>query len=176
VAMDEKSPTTSDLRRFLQTKLPDYMIPSAFVALDALPLSANGKVNRRALPAPEATRQGSRAEYLAPQSEMERTLAALWQQALKIDEVGVNDNFFDLGGHSLLLAQVHGQLAAALGRQIPLIKLLEHPTISSLARHLTQSQESEHASFPESVDRARKQRMGLERQRQSAQRSRKKGP
>ncbi|AKT41199.1 MupA/Atu3671 family FMN-dependent luciferase-like monooxygenase [Chondromyces crocatus] len=167
---------TEVLRAALRDRLPDYMVPSVIVALEAMPLTSNGKTDRRALPAPEATRQGARAEYVAPQSELERLLASLWQQALKVEQVGVDDNFFDLGGHSLLLAQVHGQIGTVLGRQIPLIKLLEHPTIRSLARHLVQADALGEASFPDSVDRARKQRQGLERQRQSALKSRKKGP
>ncbi len=158
---------TNDLRRFLRDRLPDYMLPAAFVLLDALPLTSNGKLDRKALPVPEGLRPGGGTEFEAPDSALERTIAAVWQQALQVANVGVHDNFFDLGGHSLLMAQVHSQLQAALERELPLVKLLEHPTISALVAYLSAGQ-AETASFHKSQERARKQRASALRQRQRA--------
>jgi acyl carrier protein len=110
------------------------MLPSAYVHLPALPLNRSGKVDQRALPAPD--RQPAADRLVAPASALEARLAEIWREVLKVDRVGVEDSFFDLGGHSLLLAAVHGQLVEALGRPLPLVKLFEHPTIRSLARNL----------------------------------------
>jgi aryl carrier-like protein len=142
------------------------MVPSAVVELPALPLTPNGKVDRKALPAP-AGRSASRAAYVAPQGQLEQRLAALWGEALKVERVGLDDNFFDLGGHSLLMVQLHAKLKALLGRDVPLIKLLEHPTVGALARWLQQG-EGAAVSFEAAQDRARRQLESLKRQRQRA--------
>ncbi len=158
---------THQLRQFLRDRLPDYMVPAAFVLLDALPLTANGKIDRKALPAPATSRPELGDGYLAPRNQLEHTIAGIWRDALKLEKVGVHDNFFDLGGHSLLMAQVHSQLREILQQDVPLIKLLEHPTISALAQYLRQSH-AEPPSFERSRDRALKQVAGLKRQRQRA--------
>ena len=124
-----------DLRGFLRERLPDYMVPSAFVALEALPVNASGKVNRRALPAPAVQRQ-VRAALVLPRTELERRIAQAWREVLRLPEIGVADNFFDLGGHSLRLLQVHGRLVKSLGRDIPIVDLFRFPTIEALAAHL----------------------------------------
>ena len=129
-----RAPTADELRAHLARDLPAYMLPSAFVHLPVLPLNRSGKVDQRALPAPD--RQPAADRLVAPASALEARLAEIWREVLKVDRVGVEDSFFDLGGHSLLLAAVHGQLVEALGRPLPLVKLFEHPTIRSLARHL----------------------------------------
>jgi acyl carrier protein len=159
VAAAGMRPRAVELRDYLRERLPEYMVPAAFYTLDALPLTSNGKINRKALLATEAAAQEEEtsSHYAAPQSEVERSLAALWQQALKVERVGVHDNFFDLGGHSLLMAQVQSQLREKFGREIPLVKILEHPTISSLANYLSREAE-ENFSARQSQDRARKQR------------------
>jgi hypothetical protein len=110
------------------------MVPSAYVLVDSLPLNRSGKVDERALPAPD--HRPTAKELLLPATALEARLAEIWRRVLEVEQVGVEDNFFDLGGHSLLLAQVHGHLLEVLGRPLPLIKLFEHPTIRSLARHL----------------------------------------
>jgi amino acid adenylation domain-containing protein len=133
-------PTHSELRRFLQVMLSDYMIPSAFVALAALPLTPNGKLDYRALPAPERLRPELEAAYVAPQSALEHCIATVWQEALGLEQVGVQDNFFDLGGHSLLLAQVHGKLQDILQQDIPIIDLFKHPTITALVKYVRQTE------------------------------------
>ncbi|HEY0512849.1 MAG TPA: amino acid adenylation domain-containing protein [Thermoanaerobaculia bacterium] len=129
--------TAGILLAHLRERLPEYMVPSAFVFLPALPLSPNGKVDARALPAPERVRPELEAAYAAPKSELERIIAAVWQEALAVDTVGIHDNFFDLGGHSLLLARVHSRLREVLGRDLSLVELFKNPTVSSLAAALS---------------------------------------
>ncbi|HVR96684.1 MAG TPA: condensation domain-containing protein, partial [Thermoanaerobaculia bacterium] len=122
-------------RAFLRDKLPDYMVPSYFVELEALPLNANGKVDRRALPAPEAVRPDLAAAYVAPRTPLEETLAAIWSDVLGIERVGVEDDFFELGGQSLLATQAVSRVRqAAGGVEVPLRALFEGPTVAELAR------------------------------------------
>jgi amino acid adenylation domain-containing protein len=130
-------PTAGALLAWLREKLPEYMVPSAFVFLPALPLSPNGKVDLRALPAPERVRPELEAAYAAPKSELERIIATVWQEALAVETVGIHDNFFDLGGHSLMLARVHARLREALAREISLVELFKNPTVASLAAALS---------------------------------------
>ncbi len=120
-----------ELRRHLQSELPDYMIPSAFVLLDALPVTANGKLDRAALPEPEPVR-GSE-EGTPPGTPSEKTLADLWKEILGVGEVRLEDNFFDLGGHSLLATQLVSRIRAAFGVDLPLRRLFEKPTLGELA-------------------------------------------
>ncbi|MEO8381792.1 MAG: amino acid adenylation domain-containing protein, partial [Acidobacteriota bacterium] len=124
--------SVADLREVLARKLPEYMIPSAFVQLDTLPLNANGKVDRQALPAPEATALAVR-EYEAPEGEIEEALAALWQELLHVERVGRRDNFFELGGHSLLAVQLISHIRATLGVELPLRDLFSTSSLSALA-------------------------------------------
>ncbi|HEY0738300.1 MAG TPA: amino acid adenylation domain-containing protein, partial [Herpetosiphonaceae bacterium] len=133
---------TSTLRAYLQEQLPSHMIPAAFVVLPALPLTPNGKVDLRALPVPIADRPETGADYLAPRSGVERQIAAIWQEALKLERVGIHDNFFDLGGHSLLLVQVHNQLRATYSH-LQLVDLFRYPTIRTLAAFLSPEQAAE---------------------------------
>ncbi|MGH9760990.1 MAG: non-ribosomal peptide synthetase, partial [Blastocatellia bacterium] len=153
------------IRTALALTLPDYMIPASFVILPAMPLNSNGKLDRKALIAATAVTPVSRAAYTAPRSETERLVAGIWCEVLKLERVGANDNFFDLGGHSLLMAQAHSRLREVFGRDIPLIKALEHPTVRSLATYLSYEKETS-ISVEDNLDRARKQRQGLRRQRQ----------
>jgi amino acid adenylation domain-containing protein len=125
----------TELRTFLQQRLPDYMVPSIFVLLEAMPLTPSGKVDRRALPAPSGAHSAA-APRQAPQTELEHMIATIWQALLKLNAVGREDNFFDLGGHSLLLVQVQHQLGAALGRAIAIVDLFRYPTIRTLASFL----------------------------------------
>jgi hypothetical protein len=159
------------LEEFLRGKLPEYMIPSSFVALDQLPMTSNGKVDRKRLPAVEGVRKQLKSEYIQPQGGTEELIAGIWRSCLKVDRVGMADNFFDLGGHSLLLAQAHGQLCQALNRRIPLIKMLEHPTVGSLARFLSR-EEMETLPMRQNHDRAGKLREGLGRQKRHTARAR----
>ncbi|HEY2292039.1 MAG TPA: amino acid adenylation domain-containing protein, partial [Thermoanaerobaculia bacterium] len=131
------APTVGELLVYLRERLPDYMVPAALVTLPALPLTANGKVDLAALPAPDRARPELASAYSAPRSELERAITALWQEELKVETVGIDDSFFDLGGHSLRMARVHARLKETLNREISLIELFQYPTVSSLARHLS---------------------------------------
>jgi amino acid adenylation domain-containing protein len=128
------TPAAGALREHLRQELPEPMLPAAFVVLDALPRTATGKIDRRALPAPEAA--APREEHTAPRTALERAVAEIWQDALRRDHVGLHDNFFDLGGHSLLLVEVHARLSRLVTGELPLVELFRHPTVSSLARFL----------------------------------------
>ncbi len=140
---DGEPPTSAELRSFLKDRLPDYMVPAAYMVLDSFPLTTNGKVDRRALPAPEASRPELDADFVAPEADVERTIATIWAQALGLERVGVHDNFFDLGGHSLHLITVHGRLTSELGTDIPMVDLFRFPTVSALAQHLSEGGEED---------------------------------
>ncbi|MBI5100065.1 MAG: amino acid adenylation domain-containing protein [Nitrospirae bacterium] len=129
----EPAPTTSELRRFLGDKLPDYMIPSVFIPLEVMPLTANGKVDRRALPIPGRTRPLLEKIYVPPRTAVEQELAAIWAEVLGLEQVGIHDNFFELGGDSLLATQVMSRLRNAFYVEISLRRLFETPTIAGLA-------------------------------------------
>jgi amino acid adenylation domain-containing protein len=132
-------PAVPELRAFLKERLPDYMVPSTFTTLGAFPLTPNGKVDRRRLPAPDERRAAGRSAFLAPRDEIERAIAGVWRDVLRVDEVGVDDNFFDLGGHSLLLVQVQAKLRAALAREIAIVEMFQYPTIRAMATHLARA-------------------------------------
>jgi acyl carrier protein len=127
------APNVSELRNFLKEKLPDYMIPSAFVLLDALPHTPNGKIDRNALPAPGQSRPKLQVAYLPPGTPTEHTLVQVWADVLKLDQVGVDDNFFDLGGNSLLASQVISRVIKTFTIEIPIALLFDSPTISKMA-------------------------------------------
>jgi len=127
------APTVDDLRAWLSRRLPDYMIPAAFVALPDLPLTPSGKVDRQALPAPARDRPELAQPLVPPRTKTELAIARVWQEILRIDEIGIYDPFFDLGGHSLALARVHAQLTDLLGIKLPLAALFQHATIAGLA-------------------------------------------
>jgi amino acid adenylation domain-containing protein len=129
----EGMPGSIDLREFLKEKLPEFMVPSTFVALEALPLTPSGKVDRRALPAPEGDRPELQEAYLAPRTHTEEVLADVWAQVLGLDRVGVHDNFFELGGHSLLAMQVVSRLRKAFQRELPIRWFFEVPSVAQLA-------------------------------------------
>ena len=121
------------LRDELEARLPEYMVPSVFVMLDALPLNPNGKVERRALPVPGDVRGSLGTEYTAPRRELEDQLVQIWSELLKLERVGVHDNFFEFGGHSLLATQVVSRLREALGVELPLSEVFGYPTVAELA-------------------------------------------
>ncbi|MCX6047110.1 MAG: amino acid adenylation domain-containing protein [Chloroflexi bacterium] len=126
----------SDLRSYLQTKLPDYMVPSAFMVLEALPLTPNGKVDRHALPAPVESNLASAQAYVAPRTATEVQLAAIWSAVLAIEQVGIHDNFFERGGHSLLTVQLMQRIQTHFATAIPLQRLFAEPTIAGLAAQI----------------------------------------
>jgi hypothetical protein len=128
-----------DLHGHLRANLPDYMVPSVFVMLDAFPLTPNGKVDRRALPDPERTRPESGGLYVAPRSPVEQALASIWANVLRIERVGMNDHFFYMGGNSLLATRVMAQVRQVLGVELPLRSLFEGPTVAALALAVLQA-------------------------------------
>ncbi|MGB3208607.1 MAG: amino acid adenylation domain-containing protein, partial [Crinalium sp.] len=138
VPKQASAPAVKELRNFLQQQLPDYMVPSAFVMLDVLPFTPNGKVDRRALPAPNLMRQVVEKTFVAPQTTGEIKLAQIWSEILGIQPIGVEDNFFELGGHSLVAIQVISQVRAILGISLSLHQLFEAPTIAALSKLIEQ--------------------------------------
>ena len=138
----------TELRGFLQEKLPQYMIPSSFIILPTLPLLPNGKLDRRSLPAPETLCPELEATYVMPQTEIEQTIAAIWQKALNIKKIGIHDNFFELGGHSLLMVKVHSQLSELFPTDLSLLDMFRYPTINSLAELFSQTK-NKTSSFSE---------------------------
>jgi amino acid adenylation domain-containing protein/FkbM family methyltransferase len=140
--MEAPLPLISELRKYLQERLPDYMVPAAFVQLQRLPLTPNGKLDRQALPALEMQSQVRRG-YEPPVSETERRLADIWADLLRLDRVGRQDNFFELGGHSLLAVQALSRLRQTLGVEVALANLFMHPTLADFARTVERSAQAE---------------------------------
>src|SRR5579885_623787 len=122
----------TELRRFLQTRLPDYMVPAAFVPLNALPLTANGKIDRRALPAPDSSRLTTRTTFVAPTLPLHHQLVQIWQELLHAEAIGIRDNLFGLGGHSLLATLMLSRVEQTCGKKLPLATLFTEPTIEHL--------------------------------------------
>jgi hypothetical protein len=151
-----------DLRDWLSKSLPQYMVPGFFVTLPGLPVTANGKIDRRRLPAPE--HPGIEAAFVPPSTAAEQVLVRLWSEVLGLERVGVGDSFFDLGGHSLLLPRIQARIREDLGRDVPLLKLIEHPTVAALAAWLEGVEEA--VPGADSRDRVRRQRQALDLQRQ----------
>jgi amino acid adenylation domain-containing protein len=150
-----------ELRSACRRWLPDVMLPSAILRIPEVPRTANGKVDIRALPEPTLLAAEWKAPYVGPDNDLERTIAKVWEEVLGLDQVGMNDNFFDLGGHSLFLLRVHGKLEAALGRRTPMMTLFEYPTIRALAEHLA-GRAPEAAAPEEAAGRADARRGALQ--------------
>jgi amino acid adenylation domain-containing protein len=150
------APGAAELRQHLQARLPEYMLPAAFVALEALPITANGKLDRKALPAPDRHRPELAAGYQAPADEVEARLAAIWAEVLGLEAVGVHDTFFDLGGHSLLATRIMFQVREEFQAELPLRDLFEHPTVAGLARMLRAAADQPAASRIESAPQGEK--------------------
>ncbi|MEH1914712.1 non-ribosomal peptide synthetase [Nostoc sp.] len=150
VAKTEVVPSISELRSFLKGKLPDHMIPSAFVVLKNLPLAPSGKVDRKALPKPNNLRPELETAYVSPRNEIERTVADIWQKVLKVEKVGIKDNFFELGGHSLNVLQVYSKVRELLKADLAITDLFKYPTINSLSQYLTQKDNSDEVFASES--------------------------
>jgi len=148
--------SSAHLRDVLRQKLPDYMIPSSFVFLKAIPLTPNGKVDRKALPQLDGQRADLETAYLAPETEMEQKIARILQTVLQVNQVGIHDNFFELGGNSLLLVQVQEKLVEVLNREVPVLTLFQYPTINALLHYLEEDSPSEQMALKKSYDRAHK--------------------
>ncbi|MEH2381698.1 MAG: amino acid adenylation domain-containing protein [Nostoc sp.] len=170
VSSDE-SLTTNQIREFLKQKLPEYMVPNAFVTLDTLPLTPNGKIDRKALPAPDGEITRSTEAYVKPQTELERMIATVWQNVLQVEEVGLYDNFFDLGGHSLLLIKVHSQLREIFNQDVSILEMFKYPTVSSFAQYLNQEKSNHLSSFDKSNNQLEDMKEGRNRLKQRLVRS-----
>jgi acyl carrier protein len=131
---------SGELREHLQRVLPEYMVPSAVVMLEKLPLNANGKVDRKALPPPGLERPELESTFTAPRTETEEKMAEIWRDVLKLEQVGVEDNFFELGGHSLLATQVISRVREVFRVELPLRNVFETPTIGDLAATIAELQ------------------------------------
>ena len=130
-----EAPQTATLRDFLKQKLPEHMVPALYVTLEKLPLTPNGKVDRKALPAPQGQRSSDK-QFVAPKGGVEQAVAAIWKEILHVDQVGVDDNFFDFGGHSLQVVQVQNRLRETLNVDVPVLKLFQFPTVRTLAKFI----------------------------------------
>jgi acyl carrier protein len=161
-----------ELHSFVAEKLPDYMVPSVVVQLEALPLTPNGKVDYLALPVPE-NRRDLKRDYAMPKTKAERLIAEVWQEILQLEKVGINDNFFEIGGHSLLLVKVQAKLLEVFDRDISAIDLFKYPTIKMLAEYLSRKQDGEQPMFREVNSYVRKQEEAVARQKELFKQARK---
>jgi amino acid adenylation domain-containing protein len=152
--------SAAELRRLLESKLPSYMVPSAFVWLAQMPLTPNGKIDRNALPSPEEVHASPATSYLPPRTQIEEIIAGIWQRILRVERVGRHDSFFELGGNSLLLIETHMQLCRALHDDFPIARLFELPTIAALAEFLASGKKT---SLPGVQARAARQREAFAR-------------
>jgi hypothetical protein len=158
----EQEPDSRELKEYLRERLPDPMIPSHYIVLDSFPLTPNKKVDRNALPAPmdiapKATASGDGG---AAVNELEAKVLAIWQQALQLNDIGVDDNFFDLGGHSILAVKVHRQLNESLEQSLLITDLFRFPTVKALAEYLANG-DSSGASLQASQNRAARRRNAM---------------
>lgn len=166
VAAQGRELTADQLKGYLAKKIPDYMLPASCFVLPSLPLTPNGKVDRRALAGSRYAQLEMSARAVSPRNEAERAVAEIWQEVLGLDRFSVYDNFFDLGGHSLLLAKVHARLRQAFDRPINMIDLFKYSTVSSLSEFLTRQQTvPQQPRFDKLFDRIGKQKEAINRQR-----------
>jgi acyl-coenzyme A synthetase/AMP-(fatty) acid ligase len=156
VPSGDEAPPAAALRAWLGERLPEHLVPGTFVALPSLPLLPNGKADRRALPAPGATPREAR-DFIPPRTPAEKTIAGFWREVLGIERVGVEDNFFEIGGHSLLLAKVHARVRDAFHREVTMVEMFRHPTIRLLAAHLAAG-DAAPAAARRGLDRAEERR------------------
>ncbi|MBD2410524.1 non-ribosomal peptide synthetase [Nostoc calcicola FACHB-389] len=140
VPQSQQTLTVFELRSFLESKLPSYMMPTTFVILEALPLTPNGKIDRKALPAFDKVLPEFEEKFVAPQTAMEKQLVTIWMEVLGLQQIGINDNFFELGGHSLLATQVISRINKNLDIELPIRRIFELPTIAKLAKNLEEKQ------------------------------------
>ena len=159
---DQAGPLAStELRAWLRRTLPEYMVPAALVTMDGLPRMPSGKIDRQALPRPGPAHTSEKT-YVAPENELQRAIAEVWQEVIGVDQVGLHDNFFDLGGHSLLMTRVQSKLSTLLNTEVSMIDLFKYPTINSLAQHL-HSEQRETPGIDLVRDRAEKQKAAIRR-------------
>jgi acyl-CoA synthetase (AMP-forming)/AMP-acid ligase II/acyl carrier protein len=161
----------SDLRRFLAHNLPNYMIPSHFIFIDNIPLNPNGKVDRNALPDPGSAGLYPEENFVAPRNQLEESITRIWQEVLGLSRVGINDNFFDIGGNSLNVIRVGAKMKQELGISIPLVTMFRYTTVSGLVNYLS-SQDRDEPIIRETVDREDRVYEGKKRRLQKINRRR----
>jgi len=166
-AVGPGSAGAGELREYLKQRLPEYMLPAAYVELSRLPLTRHGKVDYAALPDPESSNRHLTSAYAQPENEIEQTIANIWRKVLRVDNVSCDQNFFDIGGHSFLILQVSNHLRDILGRNVSIVELFKYPTIRSLAKHL--SQQTIEDVFSDVHERTTKREIALQQQRQFMQ-------
>ena len=147
VSEDDELPATDAIRGYLKQRLPEFMLPQTYITLPALPLTSNGKVDRDALPALEQIRPQLKKPFVAPHNEVERLIAGIWVEILEVDQIGVDDNFFDLGGHSLMATRVHARLRRIFKQDLPLRTLFEKPTVAELAEYIETGKQEDDPQF-----------------------------
>ncbi len=135
---DEQA-SAEHLKQTATESLPGYMVPGIFINIESLPLTANGKIDRGALPKPDTLQPGLGTDFVAPETEIERKIAAVWREVLEVEKVGIHDNFFDLGGHSLLLVQIHSRLNEVLNQDMSIVDLFKYPTVGAMTKYFSQS-------------------------------------
>ena len=166
VPKTNQRPSVVELRQFLQEQLPDYMVPADFIVLDEWPRMASGKIDRQALSSPPEAPSQSKSAYTPPQNELEQLIAGFWREVLYIDQIDRDDNFFDLGGHSILLMKVNLKLKHHCGKEISLVEMFKYPTIATLAEFLSGEQNGDSpASLQKIQDRAANRRETSQQQR-----------
>ena len=143
---EDQTPSASMLRQYLKEKLPEYMVPSSFVMLEKFPLTPNGKIDRKALPAPTGLRPELGSTYVAPEKELDRKIAAILQEVLRIEKVGIHDNFFEVGGSSLLAVRVISRIKKDFQVDLPLLSFFENPTIAGISQSIEKARNSGAAS------------------------------
>ncbi len=156
---------SEELRSYLKQRLLEYMVPSSFVMMEALPRTPNGKIDRRTLPDTDDAHVEANELYIAPRSALERAIANIWQEVLKVEKVGINDNFFGLGGHSMLLVHTQSKVTEALRMKVSMMEMFKYPTIGSLAEHLSRKHDSTPAApLPRTQAETRIEAMNRQRQ------------
>ncbi len=143
VVREEPGPTVTELREFLLKKLPDYMVPAAFVKLERLPLTPSGKIDRQALPPPDENRLGLGVQFVAPRTPTEVALAKIWRELLGLNQIGIHENYFELGGHSLMAVRLVGEIKRQMKLDLPVRTVFRHPTIKELAETLPSQKHKE---------------------------------
>jgi acyl carrier protein len=139
VVAQTEPPTVVELRSFLKESLPEYMVPEVFIMLDALPLTANGKLDQRALPAPATQRPSQAQHFVAPRTPIEETLAGLWREVLKVEQIGIQDNFFDLGGHSLIAIKLVSRIRTEFKVELALADFFAAATVEALGERIEEA-------------------------------------
>jgi hypothetical protein len=173
IAATESELSSSELRNYLKERLPEYMVPSVFVRLEKLPLTSNGKIDYRALPQPDGLNVGPKNKYVAPRTDVEQLLRNIWHEVLSIEKIGIHDNFFDLGGQSILMLKVQRKIRESFQHELSLVDLFKYPTIYLLAERLKREPDAavEPPSFQRSFDRAETRRALVSRQRETRKRN-----